>query len=84
MEPNSLDISLSGPLKSFVEAEAAAAGNTPSDYVLSLIDSERKRKAGEQLEAALLDGLNSGPSIPVDEAYWERERQLLGLPPRTA
>lgn len=84
MEPDSLDISLSGPLKSFVEAQAAAAGNSPGDYVLALIDAERQRKAEDELEGALLDGADSGPSIPVNEAYWENERRLLGLPPRSS
>ncbi len=83
MECDSLDISLSGPLKSFVEAQAAAAGNTPRDYVLALINAERQRKAEEEWEADLLDGVNSGPSIPVNEEYWENERRLLGLPPRS-
>jgi antitoxin ParD1/3/4 len=84
MESDSLDISLSGSLKSFVETQAAAAGNSPGDYVLALIDAERQRKADEELDAALLDGLNSGPSIPVDDRYWDNERRLLGLPPRAA
>ncbi|HUY92829.1 MAG TPA: hypothetical protein VMV10_29080 [Pirellulales bacterium] len=84
MESDSLDISLSGRLKSFVEAQAAAAGNSPGDYVLALIDAERQRKAEEQLEVALLDGVNSGPSIPVNEEYWENERRLLGLPVRAS
>lgn len=86
MKSNSLviSISLSEPLKSFVDEQAAAAGNSPGDYVLSLINAERMRKAQETLEAALLEGLNSGPSVPVNHAYWERERDLLGLPPRTA
>ena len=84
MEPDSLDISLSGSLKSFVEAQAAAAGNSPGDYVLALIDAERQRKAEKELEEALLDGVNSGPSVPVNDEYWENERRLLGLPPRTS
>lgn len=84
MASDSLTISLSEPLKSFVEEQAAAAGYSPGDYILSLINAERIRKAQATLEAALVEGLNSGPSIPVDQAYWKREKELFALPPRTA
>jgi hypothetical protein len=84
MEPDSLDISLSGSVKSFVEAQAAAAGNSPGDYVVALINAARQRKAEEELEAALLEGVNSGPSVLVDHEYWKNERRALGLPPRAA
>ncbi|HVX59509.1 MAG TPA: hypothetical protein VHC19_02875 [Pirellulales bacterium] len=84
MKTDSLDISVSGALKAVVEAQAAASGNTPSDYVLTLIDAERKRQSGEALEAALLEGVNSGPSVAITEGFWESERRTLGLPPRTA
>lgn len=83
MPTDILTISLDEPLKTFVLQEAAAAGfRQPDEYVSALIDAERRRKAGQELEGLLLEGLQSGPSIEADDTYWERNRSKLGLPPR--
>ena len=83
MSSNPLTISLNDPLKTFVLEQAAARGYPqPGDYVSDLIDAERRRKAGAELEAMLVEGLHSGPSIEADDSYWEEGRRKLGLPPR--
>jgi antitoxin ParD1/3/4 len=58
---------LNEPLKSFVLEQAAAAGYPqPSDYVLALIDAERRRKSESELEEMLVAGLCSGELIEAD------------------
>ena len=83
MSTEALNITLDEPLKTFVLEQAAAAGYPqPGDYVSALIDAERRRKAASELENLLLEGLQSGPAIEADDAYWEQSRRTLGLPPR--
>ena len=73
-----LQISLPEPLREFVERQVAEGGYpSPSDYVQSLLREVQKRKAKEQVEAMLLDGLNSGEPIEVTAAYWEEKRRQL-------
>ena len=83
MSAEALNISLNEPLKTFVIEQAAAAGfPQPGDYVSALIDAERRRKAEAELEALLVEGLDSGPSVEADDVYWAQNRRKLGLPPR--
>ena len=42
----------------------------PSEYVRELIRRDQKRKAREQLDALVLEGLDSGHPTPVDAGYW--------------
>jgi antitoxin ParD1/3/4 len=75
-----LNISLPRPLKTFVEEETAAEGYaSASEYVRELIRAARRRRArSHHLESLLLAGLDSGPCIEADEAYWSaKEKGLL-------
>jgi antitoxin ParD1/3/4 len=61
----SLNISLPDPMKKFIETEVKRIGySTPSEYVRALVRAEQKRKAEDRLEALLLEGIESGKSIP--------------------
>ena len=73
-----LQITLPEPLREFLERQVAEGGYpTASDYVQSLLREVQKRKAKQQVEAMLLDGLKSGEPIEVTAAYWEeKQRQL--------
>jgi antitoxin ParD1/3/4 len=83
MSSDALTISLNEPLKTFVLQEAAAGDYPqPGDYVSALIDAARRRKAEGHLEDLLVEGLESGPSVEADDAYWEESRRKLGLPTR--
>jgi len=74
----SLNVSLPKPLKEYVEAQiAAGAYSTPSEYVRELIREERKRRAQENLEAALVAGFNSGPPAEIRADDWARKRSNL-------
>ena len=68
-----MNISLPDSLKSFVQERASSTDfSNPSDYIRALIRADKLRAAEEKLEQALLIGLNSGPSIPVDDQFWDR------------
>ena len=65
----SMNISLPDPLKQFVDGQIAEGRySSVSEYVRELIRADEKRKAEEQLEAKLLEALNSGESelTPMD------------------
>ena len=65
----SMNISLPDPLKQFVDGQIAQGRySSVSEYVRELIRADEKRKAEEQLEAKLLEGLNSQESAltPAD------------------
>ena len=65
----SMNISLPDPLKQFVDGQIAQGRySSASEYVRELIRADEKRKAEEQLEAKLLEGLNSAESelTPAD------------------
>jgi len=78
MDMTALNISLPKPMKEYVEAQVRAGGySTPSEYMRALLREDRKRKAEEQLETLLLEGLKSGQPTEVTSAYWERKRRQL-------
>jgi antitoxin ParD1/3/4 len=59
----SMNISLPEPLKQFVDGQIATGRySSASEYVRELIRADEKRKAEEQLEAKLLEGLHSAES----------------------
>jgi Arc/MetJ-type ribon-helix-helix transcriptional regulator len=65
-----LEISLPDALKQIVERHAAQAGfPNVSAYVESLIEDDLRRSEG-QIEAELIKGLDSGPPIEADDAFW--------------
>ena len=65
----SMNISLPDPLKRFVDGQVAEGRySSASEYVRELIRADEKRKAEQQLEAMLLEGLSSPESelTPAD------------------
>ena len=80
----SMNVSLPEELKKFAEAQTKHGYSTPSEYVRELIREDQKRKAKEKLDALLLEGLNSGNSIPVDGKFWAdlKQEALAKLKPR--
>jgi antitoxin ParD1/3/4 len=73
-----LNISLPKSMKGFVETQIKEGGySTASEYVRELIRDAQKRAAKERLEQLLMEGLNSGPAIKVDDKYWARKKEEL-------
>ncbi len=70
-----MNVSLPEELKQFAEAQTKRGYSTPSEYVRELIREDQKRKAKEKLDTLLLEGLNSGDPIPVDDKFWAELKQ---------
>jgi antitoxin ParD1/3/4 len=71
-----MNISLPDPLKQFVDGQIAQGRySSVSEYVRDLIRADERRKAEEQLEAKLLEGLNSTASelTPADWSLIRKE-----------
>ena len=72
----SMNISLPDTLKQYVDGQISTGRySSASEYVRELIRADEKRKAEEQLEAKLLEGLNSAESAltPADWSAIRRE-----------
>ncbi|MDN5753312.1 MAG: type II toxin-antitoxin system ParD family antitoxin [Nitrosospira sp.] len=71
----SMNISLPEPLKQFVDGQIAQGRySSVSEYVRELIRADEKRKAEEQLETLLLEGLQ-GEEAAFTCADWQAIRQ---------
>ena len=70
-----MNISLPESMKAFVRERAESADfSNPSDYIRTLI---RADKAQAELEALLLDGLNSGEPDVLTESDMARFEQII-------
>jgi len=70
MSMTSMNISLPQELKAYIEQQTKTGYSTPSEYVRELIRGDQKRRAKEQLDLLLLDGLDSGAPLPATPAFW--------------
>ena len=69
----SMNISLPDPLKRFVDGQIAQGRySSVSEYVRELIRADEKRKAEEQLETLLLEGLQG-----EEAAFTREDRQAI-------
>jgi uncharacterized protein YoaH (UPF0181 family) len=41
------------------------------------MQADRRRKAAEQIDALMLEGLNSGTPIPIPKQFWEAKKRQL-------
>jgi antitoxin ParD1/3/4 len=71
----SLNISLPGPLREWIEAQVKGGryGNA-SEYLRELIRRDQERQAQERLERLLLDGVESGTASPLTKKDWAELR----------
>lgn len=66
----SMNISLPDTMKSFVDEQVESGGyGTASDYIRELVRRDQKERAQDKLEALLLEGLESGEPIPLNDEY---------------
>ena len=72
MADATLTVSLPASVRRHVD-DRVAAGDfaTADDYVRALIDDDMRRRAEDELEARLVEGINSGSAVPAD---WIRIR----------
>ena len=60
-----MNISLTDPLKQFVDEEVREGGfSSTSDYVRDLIRQRQRAKAEEFLRQLIAEGMASGPATP--------------------
>ena len=66
-----MNISVPDEMKAFVEAEMAQEGYaSASEYLRALIRDAQKRRARQELEAKLLEGLQ-GPAVQMTRDDWD-------------
>ena len=69
--PN-ITIALPDALKEFVDQQMAARGfGNVSEYFRTLVREAQEKERQDRLEELLLEGLNSGEDIPLDERFWK-------------
>lgn len=74
--PATMNISLSEPLKRFVDQQVRDGGfSSTSDYVRELIRERQRRSAEEHLRGLIAEGLASGPAVPADKAWFDKMRK---------
>jgi antitoxin ParD1/3/4 len=65
-------------LQTFIEGQIVKNGfHSTDDYLRNLLDRERER---EQLEGMLIEGLESGEPVEVNDDWWEQKRSNLIKP----
>lgn len=74
-----MNISLPDDMKAFIEAEAARQGfGTVSEYMRAVIrETQAKAARRRQVDALLLEGLDSGPATPFTAEDWESIHRTL-------
>jgi antitoxin ParD1/3/4 len=71
MTATTMNISLPDSMKEFVEAQLRAGSySSASEYVRELIRKEQLAKAEAKLRDMILEGINSGPAVLVDENFF--------------
>ena len=75
-----VEITLDDDMADFVEQERQAKGfESTAEYVRSLVVQKQLLADRERVESLLLEAVNSGPTMIVDDEYWERfEREHFG------
>jgi antitoxin ParD1/3/4 len=72
----SMNISLPGPLKEFVDSQVAAgAYSSASEYIRRLIREDQERSQREEIDQKLLEALDEGHSTPMTPQDWEDIRR---------
>ena len=69
-----MNISLPDELKAFVDRQVAGRYSTSSEYIRELIRREQDK---QKLRDLLMEGANSPPAGPADDAYFDKLRQRI-------
>jgi len=77
-KPSTINISMPPTLSEFVKLRMAQKGfDNTSEYFRYLVREDLKRAKEDHLETLLLEGLNSGKPIPINDEWWEDRRREL-------
>jgi antitoxin ParD1/3/4 len=76
---STVNISLPESMRPFIERMVVKGGfGSADEYVQRLVSEDQKRASQERLEALLLEGIESGPSVEMTQEYWaEKKARLL-------
>jgi len=74
-----VNISVPDSMRAFIDEQVAKGGySTTSEYIRQLLRQEAERVAQVRLETLLLEGLDSGEPIEINDDWWQQKRlQLL-------
>ncbi|MBW4612650.1 MAG: type II toxin-antitoxin system ParD family antitoxin [Desmonostoc vinosum HA7617-LM4] len=71
----SIDIALPESMKAFVDEQVIKGGyGSVSEYLQELISQDQKRKAQEHIEELLIEGIESGEAIEINDEWWHKKR----------
>ncbi|MBH8552304.1 type II toxin-antitoxin system ParD family antitoxin [Nostocaceae cyanobacterium CENA357] len=74
----SINISLPDSMGAYIEQQVTSGGySSASEYFRELVRQDQKRKAKEQVETLLLEGLNSGTATEMTTQDWQDIRQVV-------
>jgi antitoxin ParD1/3/4 len=76
---STMNFSLPRPLREQLDKKVQRLGaySSTSEYLRELVRRDLKRDAIAHVDELLLEGLASGPSEPINEAWWEARRAEL-------
>ena len=73
-----MNISLPETLRGFVDSQVQSGEyGTSSEYIRELIREDQKKRLNMRLNRLLMDGIESGPPIIANAAYWRKKRKQL-------
>jgi antitoxin ParD1/3/4 len=73
-----VNISVPDSMRDFINEQVEKGGySTTSEYIRQLIRQEVERVAKMRLETLLLEGLDSGEPIEINDDWWEQKRTQL-------
>lgn len=71
-----MNISLPTTLKDWVDEQVSRRGfGTASEFVRQMLREEQQRQLRQRIDAALVEGIESGPSKPMTAKDWDDIRR---------
>jgi antitoxin ParD1/3/4 len=71
-----MNISLPPTLKDWVDEQVSRRGfGTASEFVRQMLREEQQRELRQRIDAALVEGIESGPSTPMTAKDWDDIRR---------
>lgn len=73
-----LNISLPESMREFIDQQIQSGGySTASEYIRHLIRIDQEKAEKKQIEKLLLEGLNSGEAVEINDDWWSQKRTEL-------
>ena len=81
----SLNVSLPESMREWIDEQVKTGGyGTASEFVREVIREAQKNRARQELEAKLLEEINSGPATEMTKADWDGLKERARSRKRTA